>query len=217
MECPLFALLTIPAALAGDTDGAGPLAVGSVGIGARLSGELLSDRNLALAYGSSSLSGEIHATVALPYYLELGTAVGYRRLSGNLVDEAGLATDTTSWLWYAPIQLTIGARIPLRSISVFVATGPGVVVWEEEQPPELALGVGSAGAKPAWVFEGGASVPIGMQRSLHNPDKGPVGLDVNILLGYRHSFRSHSTCIVESPCGLSFSALKAAAGLTLRL
>lgn len=206
----MLALLSITAALAAEDSG-------TIGIGARLSGELLSDRNLAMVYGSSSLSGEVYAVLPLPYHLELGAAVGYRRLGGNLVDDTGTATNATSWLWYVPIQVTVGGQLPVGSISIFADIGPTVVMWEEEQPPELALGVGNSGAKLGLVVEGGARVPIAMQRSLHHPDQGPAGLDVSVLIGYRHSFLRQNGCVGEAPCGLSFSAVKAAVGLTLRL
>jgi len=202
-------LLSIAAALAND--------IGTVGIGARLSGELLTDRSLALAYGSSSLSGEIYALLPLPYHLQLGAAVGYRRMGGTLVDAQGQPTQTATWLWYAPVQVTVGGWLPVGSIRLHADVGPSVIPWEEQQPPELALGVGSAGAKLGFVVEGGASVPIALQRSLHSPDAGPAGLDVSIGVGYRHSFLRRSGCVGESPCGLSFSALKASVGLTLRL
>jgi hypothetical protein len=201
----MLSLLTIAVALAE-----------SPAIGLRLSGEILQDHLLAVSYGSSSLSADGVLSVPLPYHLELGAAVGYRRLGGSLT-ENDVATDVASWIWYAPIQLTLGVRAPVGQIFLNADAGPSVVAWEEkatENPPE---GIGSSGAKLGLVGELGVAVPLRMSPSLHDPEGGFGGLEVTGTLGYRYTFPRVSDCLLSSPCGLSFSALRASVGLQLRL
>lgn len=201
----MLSLLTIAAALAE-----------SPGIGLRLSGELLQDHLLSVSYGSSSLSADGVLSVPLPYHLEIGAAVGYRRLGGFLSDN-GVVTEESSWIWYAPVQLTLGIRAPVSKIFLNADLGPVVVAWEEKAPEDLPEGIGSSGAKLGLVGEVGVAVPLQTSRSLHNPEGGIGGLEVTATLGYRYTFPRVSDCLLSSPCGLSFTALRASVGLLLRL
>ena len=60
-------------------------------------------------------------------------------------------------------------------------------------------------------------IPLEVQHSLHDPEAGIQSLELQIGAGYRYTFRSTQECLAESPCGLDFSALKATAGLVVRL
>jgi hypothetical protein len=189
---------------------------GEPGFGLRLSGEVLRDQVISVGYGSGSLSGEALVLLPLTEQLEIGAVFGYRRLGGSLTLD-GVQTGESSWLWYAPMQLTLGARIPLNSLSVFGSVGPTLVLWGEEVPSGLADGVGTSGGKVGLAAEVGIGVPLQVQHSLHDPEAGIQALELQIGAGYRHTFRSMSGCLAESPCGLDFSALKATAGLVVRL
>jgi hypothetical protein len=201
----MLSLLTISAALAE-----------SPGIGLRLSGELLQDRILSVTYGSSSLSGDAVLVVPLPYHLELGASIGYRRMGGNLSVD-GTPTTDSSWIWYAPIQLTLGIRAPVSKVFLYGDLGPSVVAWEEKVPVEPEEGIGSSGGKLGIVGEVGVAVPLSTSHSLHDPQAGIGGLELTGTLGYRYTFQRTSGCVLESPCGLSFSALRASVGVLLRL
>lgn len=201
----MLPLLTITAALAE-----------SPGVGLRLSGELLQDRILAVSYGSSSLSADAVVVIPLVYHLELGASVGYRRMGGFLADDHG-PTEQSSWIWYAPFQVTLGMRAPVGKIFVYGDLGPAVVAWEEKVPEDLPTGIGSSGGKLGLIGELGVAVPLAMSHSLHDPEGGPGGLEVTGTLGYRYTFPRVSGCVLTTPCGLSFSALRASVGILLRL
>lgn len=201
----MLSLLTISAALAE-----------SPGIGLRLSGELLQDRILAVSYGSSSVSGEAVLVLPLPYHLELGATVGYQRLGGSLTAD-GAPTGESSWIWYAPVQVTLGMRAPVSTVFVYGDLGPSVVAWEEKVPYQPQEGIGSSGGKLGFVAEAGVAVPLNFQRSLHDPQSGPGGIEVTGTVGYRYTFPRVSGCVLETPCGLSFTALKASVGVLVRL
>ena len=188
----------------------------SPAIGLRLSGEILQDPVLAVTYGSSSLSADGVVSVPLPYHLELGASIGYRRMGGHLAD-GGVPTEETSWLWYAPLQMTLGLRMPVSKLFVIADAGPSVVVWEEQVPAEPLEGIGSSGGKIGLVGEVGVAVPLATPRTLHDPEGGASGLEVTGSLGYRYTFQRVSGCMLESPCGLSFTALRASVGVQLRL
>jgi hypothetical protein len=185
------------------------------GLGLRLSGETLQDGNIATGYGSGSLSAE--GLIAIPLGpLEFGLSAGYRRLGGNLVDGT-TPTDESSWISYAPLGLTLGARLPAGSMDLFARIGPGLVVWEEEVPTDPLAGIGSSGVKYALLVEGGVGIPLPVLRSLHDPDSGLSGLELQIDVGYRYTLPRMSGCLFEAPCGLSFSAFRAGVGLLVRL
>lgn len=186
------------------------------GFGLRLSGEVLKDQVISVAYKSSSLSGEGFVLLPVGERMELGAALGYRRLGGSLVLD-GVQTGETSWLWYAPIQLTVGVRVPINTLSLTGSVGPTVVLWGEEVPSGLSDGVGTSGGKLGLVVDVGVGIPLQVQHSLHDPEAGIQALEFQIGAGYRHTFRSTMDCLAESPCGLDFSALKATAGLVVRL
>ena len=188
----------------------------SPGIGLRLSGELLQDHILAVSYGSSSLSADGVLVVPLPYRLELGAAVGYRRMDGSLsVDDA--PTDESSWIWYAPLQVTLGMRLPVSKVFLYGDVGPTVVAWEEKAPENIQEGIGSSGAKLGLVGEAGVAVPLALSHSLHDPEAGLNGLEITATLGYRYTFPRVSDCMLTAPCGLSFTALRMSVGVMLRL
>ena len=185
------------------------------GIGLRLSGETIQDADIAAGYGSGSLSAE--GLIAIPLGpLELGLSAGYRRLGGFLVDGTA-PTDEGSWISYAPLALTLGARLPTGSMDLFGRIGPGLVVWEEEVPTDPMAGIGSSGVKYALIAEGGVGIPLPVLRSLRDPERGPSGLELQIDVGYRYTLPRVSGCLFEAPCGLSFSALRAGVGLLVRL
>lgn len=186
------------------------------GFGLRLSGEVLRDQVISVVYKSTSLSGEGLVLLPLRENLELGASLGYRRLGGFLVSD-GVPTAETSWLWYAPIQVTLGARVPVNTLSLVGSVGPTVVLWGEEVPSGLSDGVGTSGGKFGLVAEAAVGIPLPVQHSLHDPDAGIQSLEFQIGAGYRYTFRSTRECLAESPCGLDFSALKATAGLVVRL
>jgi hypothetical protein len=188
----------------------------SPAIGLRLSGEILQDPVIAVNYGSSSLSADGIFSMPLPYHLELGASIGYRRMGGSLSKD-GAQTGESSWMWYAPVQVTLGVRMPVGKLFATADAGPAVVAWEEETPPDLEEGVGSSGGKIGLVGEVGVAVPIATQKTLHDPEGGPSGLEVTGTLGYRYTFPRISGCLLESPCGLSFTALRASVGVQLRL
>ena len=187
----------------------------AAGLGLRLSGETLQDADIAAGYGSGSLSAE--GLIAVPVGpLEIGLSAGYRRLGGNLVDGTE-PTEESSWISYAPLGLTVGARLPTGSMDLFGRIGPGLVIWEEAVPTDPLAGVGSSGVKYALRVEGGVGIPLPVRRSLHDPDSGPSGLELQIDVGYRYTLPRVSGCLFEAPCGLSFSALRAGVGLLVRL
>ena len=188
----------------------------SPGVGLRLSGELLQDPILAVNYGSSSLSADAVVVVPLPYHLEVGASVGYRRLGGFLASD-GTPTEDSSWIWYAPVQLTLGMRAPVSKVFLYGDLGPSVVAWEEKVPTQPQEGIGNSGGKWGVIGEVGVSVPLSLERSLHDPQGGPGGLEVTGTLGYRYTFPRVSGCFLETPCGLSFSALRASVGVLVRL
>lgn len=186
------------------------------GLGLRLAGEFLQDPSLSVGYGSSSLSGEGVVVLPLANHLEVGAVVGYRRLGGNLIAQ-DVATESSSWIWYAPITLNLGLRAPVGGLDVYGNIGPTMVIWAEQTPIDLGDGIGTSGGKYGISAETGLSVPIAVQHSLHDPEGGPAGLEVFGSLGYRQTFLRHADCPFESPCGLSFSAVRASVGLMLRL
>lgn len=208
----LTAILCAHAASAAPAETSAPRAPG---LGLRLSGETLQDANIAAGYGSGSLSAE--GLIAVPVGpLEIGLSAGYRRLGGNLVDGTE-PTEESSWISYAPLSLTLGARLPTGSMDLFGRIGPGLVIWEEAVPTDPLAGVGSSGVKYALLVEGGVGIPLPVLRSLHDPDSGPSGLELQIDVGYRYTLPRMSGCLFEAPCGLSFSALRAGVGLIVRL
>ena len=185
------------------------------GVGLRLSGEVLQDRTIAAGYGSGSLS--IEGLLSIPLGpLELGAEAGYRRLGGELVDGTA-PTGEGSWISYAPITFTLGARLPAGSGALYARVGPSMVFWEEQVPTDLMAGIGSSGGKFGFLVAGGMAIPLPLLTSLHDPDAGPSGLELQIDVGYRHTLPRVTGCLIESPCGLRFSALKAGVGLVLRL
>jgi hypothetical protein len=202
----MLSLLTIAAALAD-----------SPGIGLRLSGELLQDRNLAVNYGSNSLSADGVVLIPLPNHLEIGLSAGYRRLGGSLSLDGAAVSSESSWIWYAPIQVTLGLRVPVDKVFVYADAGPSVVAWEEKVPEEPALGIGSSGGKLGLVGEAGVAVPLPVSHSLHDPQGGFGGLELTGTLGYRYTLPRFSGCVLTTPCGLSFSALRASVGVMVRL
>lgn len=185
------------------------------GIGVRLSGELLQDANIAAGYGSGSLSVEGLLSVPLGP-LEFGAEAGYRRIGGELVDGT-TPTGESSWISYAPISLTLGARLPAGSGALYAHAGPSLVIWEEQVPTDPVAGTGSSGGKFGFLVAGGAAIPLPVLRSLHDPDGGPSGLELQVDLGYRHTLPRVTGCLIEAPCGLRFSAVKAGVGVVLRL
>jgi hypothetical protein len=107
--------------------------------------------------------------------------------------------------------------MPVNSLFLYGAIGPSFIFWGEAIPQDLAIGIGTSGGKFGLGGEVGINVPLQLQQSLHDPDAGPSGLEVNIGLGYRYAFRSSNGCLSDPPCGLDFSALRLSAGLVLRL
>jgi hypothetical protein len=208
-------------AIAGIASAAAPTAPavrldGPARVGARLVGEAVRDGNIARVYGDTSLSGEVYATVTLPWQLEATVSGGYRRRSGTNVDAQGVASGAATWLWYAPVSAVVSGTVPAGALTLSAGVGPSLVYWAEKP------GTGDAaryhGTKWGALVEGGLRAPIGRPLGdVRLEPEEPSALEAALTLGYRWSARRHGdVCGGSSPCGLDLSALRVSVGVQAR-
>jgi hypothetical protein len=205
----LFAL----AALASAADAPRPA---YAGVGASLVGEAVADATIGALYKDTSLSGEVEASLSLRYHLEAGMTAGYRRIGGSVAADDG-TPGGASWIWYAPVSLTLGATYPVGPVTLVASAGPSWVFFSEK--PNGAASEATAGAKPGVLVQGGARIDLpSPPPSLHDPSRSPLGLQLAATVGYRWSAMRTEGCAdgAEAPCGLALSALRLGVGVRVR-
>ncbi len=187
-----------------------------VRLGVRAVGESVRDVGIGRVYGSTSLAGEASMVIGLPYGVEAGVQVGYRRIAGTEQAAQGAATGGATWIWYAPLSVTAGYGIELGVVNPYVAVGPSWVLWGEK--PGTSPDVGYSGGKVGLTFEGGVRVPFGRPMlEMHHRPATPDQLGLTLSTAWRHSFRTVGPRCGpredDAPCGLDFSAFRLALGL----
>jgi len=178
----------------------------TLALGLRLSGESVNDPTIAHMYGDHSISGELVATTDLPHDLRANLIVGYRRLSGNLLDAQGAVTESPTWIRYIPVAATLGVHTDVGIVDLGVGVGPSTVAFAEQ------VGMGeeatSRGSKWGILAEGTARIHIGEMQATE------TGLSVEGSFGYRAMLRRHgAVCGDEKVCGFDFSALRLGLGV----
>jgi hypothetical protein len=171
-----------------------------------VSGEAVLGGAINTRFRGSSIGGQVQG--AMPYGpLDLRLTLGYRRLGGTVMSE---------YLWYSPVDLTVGLRLPVGRSTLFVHAGPSLVVWGAT-PNDKASSGGNWGA----VGELGVIVPTRIyQAPLYDTDPLLSGIDLVVTAGGRWSdvhdkaLKHDAQC--GTSCGLDFSAIRLNAGLAIR-
>jgi hypothetical protein len=184
-----------------------------VSVGLHAVAEAIGDETLTRAYGSGSLGGELEARVRVLPFLEAGLSAGYRRLGGETLTD-GVTSGEGSWLWYAPLAVTIGPRVSFGAFTAAASLGPTAIVWAEKP-----------GTDPTAGYEGGKWGVLGQAEARLDPrvftrvmhDRGPADFFLVARAGGRATLRTVSSCEVEAPCGLNFGALRLSLGATMVL
>jgi hypothetical protein len=206
----MLLLLTSVAFAAGDPT---PKRTPVAAVGVSAVGEAVQDATLTDMYGATSLSGEVDAGITLPWHLEARLVAGYRRLGGTRLLALGEPTETSTWLWYAPVSVLVGAAQPFGRLTLAGAVGPSLVFWAEQAGTDPDIGY--TGAKWGALVEGELRYDLpGYAPSLHDPTGGFGGLQLEGTVGYRMSALRHgAVCGDAESCGLALSALRVGLGV----
>lgn len=178
---------------------------GSLGLLA--SGEVIPGEALATRFRSAHVGVEAWAaTSPVARVVEGRVSIGYRRLGGTVGPE---------WLWYAPVDLTVGVAAPTGPVTLLAHAGPSLVVWGATPSP--LEGVGSSGGN--W----GVRADIGTRvrtrlfvPPLHEEDPVIEGIDAVVLVGGRWSDVHDAARETCADCGFDFSAVRFLAGVGAR-
>lgn len=205
MQVLLLALLGATVARAAEVVPAAPLPF----VGVVATGEAIPGEAIAANFHAASIGADAFGVVPLPRRIEAKLSFGYRRLGGTTAEE---------WLWYAPVSAKVGVALPYGRLTALAAVGPSLVVWGATAAADPSAGA-SGGNWGVEAEAGGRVATSLVQHSLHDPDRGLVGIDGIVLLGVRWSDvhdAAREGCTTERACGFNFSALRLSAGATMR-
>ena len=179
------------------------------------SGESVLQDGLVQRYPSlgRSFSGEVLISAELPWPVEVGLEAGYRRVDGTTT------TDTTSWIWYAPVSLVVSGRLDAGPVALLGGVGPSLVAWQEKGSEAAVAGREDWGARWGVVAEASLRYHVPWLP----PSVGGVrsaALDVFLTGGARFSDVADSaaaqTCHGDT-CGFDWSAMRLSGGVLFRL
>jgi hypothetical protein len=178
----------------------------SPSVGVAVSGEAVLGKALNDRFNATSPGLQLQASAPVFGVFDGQLTFGYRRLGGTQMDE---------YLWYSPLDLTVGVSLPVGEGAFFAHAGPSLVIWGTT-PNDSASSGGNWGA----VAEVGARFPTRIyQPAMHDTTPALKGLDVVVSGGGRWSdvhdaALGHPEC--GGDCGLDFSAIRLNAGLAAR-
>jgi hypothetical protein len=181
-------------------------------IGLALAGESLQDPWIVDGYDAEGLGGAVTASLPLPVGLRLGVQLGYARRGGSTTtEEDGSAVDP-SWLAYTSASLPVFYDLHAGPVTLGAGLGPAYVIFSEKADPVNEYA--ETGGKFGFVVEGQARLATDLLHpSMHDPDSGPIGVDVVVDAGYRKCAR-HLLKPAELT-GLDFSGVIVHLGLEL--
>lgn len=176
-------------------------------VGVAASGEALLGAALPDHFQGSGIAVSAWGGFSLPYGLEGRLSLGYRRMGGTLV--------STEWLWYVPVDLSVGVGLPVGKVTLLAYAGPSLVVWGTT--PSDEAGIGASGGNWGVDADAGIRVPTSLAKpTLHDPDPVLQGIDVVVLAGFRWSEVHQAARAICDTCGFDFSAVHLDAGLAAR-